>query len=496
MNKLFMRVTRILCAFLGVCAALPVWAGPSYGVFEDGFGAGWSSQPWGATVTTSSSYYFKGAKSAKVVFTTAMGVFKPVASGGFSTTGYKDLTFAVYNSSDADDLWLVAQTTGGTLGTYLRVADYSDRGAIPAGKWSWVRIPIAHLGLGSAPKLAFFSVASGKANATAYFDEVEFAASSILYEGVATSSGPGIQPWSWNVTISAPSRNDSNYWIKVTPNAPWGGVQFQHRVGGMVAGDYGAVAVRFRQEGTPIQQILHITLADSLGRAVGSTLLLAHRYVPDGIQFVQGEWYHLTIPMSDFGVDSYTEIGGVIIESNTALRFWIDDVRLVQKLNWVMGSVPKTVSGYVFGEHWLEGYCSTYRKLHVGNDYSDNAASGRAIYAASRGFVKEVPDMSSGGWGYAVILQHERGFTTSYLHLATPLVKAGDEVQRGTKLGTTTSLTMGSHLHFGARVTDYETSVSKVGALPEAACTIEGFLYPAFPAGFIDSEKMDWAGLP
>jgi murein DD-endopeptidase MepM/ murein hydrolase activator NlpD len=173
----------------------------------------------------------------------------------------------------------------------------------------------------------------------------------------------------------------------------------------------------------------------------------------------------------------------------------LDDVRLIQKLAWAIPGVTRSVTGYFFGEHWLNGYCSFHKKLHVGNDYTDNASEGRPIHATSRGFVKQIANQ--GGWGYAVILQHEDKFTTSYLHLNFPSVSVGQEVQRGTLLGTTKFLVDEagnhiSHLHFGMRVADFNNPVSQAGALPEAACTINGTLYPGFPAFFLDSQSMNW----
>jgi murein DD-endopeptidase MepM/ murein hydrolase activator NlpD len=475
-------------------------AGPSYEVFGETFGSGWSSQPWGATVTTATPpITFRGTKAAKVVYTTAMGVFKPVASAGFKTTGYKHLIFAVYNYSNADDLWLVAQTTGGTLGTYLRVADYTDIGGAYQGRWSWVRIPISHLGLGSTPTLSFFSVASGKANATAYFDDVGFAASSVLYEGINktnTSNGPGIQRWYWNGTISTPYLTDGSYYIKVTPTNSWAGVQFQQRVGDLVTTDYGSLAIRFRQEESLAYQRLHVTLTDRNGSAMGATVVLDQQYLPSTITFEAGSWYHVSIPMSHFGISS-PWLGGVVIESNSAYRFWIDDVRFVQKLSWMIPGVSRNVGGYRFGDHWLNGYCSTYRKLHTGNDYSDGTGGtgGHEVRTASRGFVKqkrEQFDDTGSSWGYAVVIQHENGLTTSSLHLNPPNVNVGDEVQRGTYLGTTKYLPSGPHLHFGVRLKDYDITFSQAGALPEMSCAIGSTTYPAFSDGFINSEHMDW----
>lgn len=500
MNKVKNGV-RAFCMLLLVFIPFSVFAGPSYSVFDESYGSGWSSQPWGATVTTTAPpVTFRGTKAAKVVYTTAMGVFKPVASAGFKTTGYKHLIFAVYNYSNADDLWLVAQTTGGTLGTYLRVADYADRGGVPQSMWSWVRIPVSALGLGSSPTLSFFSVASGKANATAYFDDVGFAASSVLYEGINSTNGslaPGIQRWSWNATIYAPSKNSGNYWFKVVTSVAWGGVQFQHRFGNLSTGDYGAVSIRFQTGDLYMSNQFALTLTDKNGYALGNTVYLNERYVPNTIPFDEGEWYHMTIPMSDFGISS-TSLGGVMIQTAVPARFWIDDVRFVQKLARPLLSEWTETS--VFGTLWEDEYCGsdvglpdlTNPKLHTGTDY--RAPSGTRVYASSRGFVKQSDAFTDSRWGRYIVLQHESGLATSSLH--TDLLaglKVGDEVQRGQQIGVTSSIAR-AHLHFGVRLQDvFGTGdyVAHAGSLTKKGCTINGAIYPAFSDRYIDSGWLD-----
>jgi Peptidase family M23 len=483
-------------------------AGPSYEAFGESLNAhGWSIQSWGSLISTQTTPVLRGSQSAMVIYTSAMGVFKPVASGGFNTSGYKHLTFAVYNSTNADDLWLVAETTGGQLGTYLRVADYADRWGTPAGKWTWVRIPISSLGLGSAPTLAYFSVASGKANATAYFDEVGFAASSILYEGLASNSAslhayaPGIQFWSWNVGRSY-YKSGTNYWLKATPTSStnWAGVQFQHRTGGVIASEYGAVSVRFMQAESPNLQTLYVSLANLSGAKIGTSRVLGSGYLPSIVEFQKGEWYDVAIPLSDFGVNSGTTIGGIIIETGSNIPFWIDDARLVQQLSRPLTTWRKNDP---FGSHWRKEYCKdaageddqTNPKVHVGTDYS--ASAGTFVYAASRGFVKQSDILTD--WGQYIVVQHESGMATSYLH--TDLLSnlsIGSEVQRGQHIGTSSYIT-GAHLHFGIRlqnvfgISDY---LARAGALTKKGCTIKTTVYPRFSDRFINPDRLDGLSIP
>ena len=480
--------TIFYAAFFLIFSPLTL-AAPTYDVFSEDFGTDWSSQPWGATVTvvkpTSLATVFKGTKSAKVEFTSSMGVFKAVAKGGFNTLGYKHLVFAVYNQSNANDLWLVAQNNNGVLGKYLKVADYADKWNLPQGKWSWVRIPIIDLGLSYDPTISFFSVASGKAGSVAYFDDVGFAASSVLYEGMKDSSyAPGIQLWSWNGIITEYSSS-----VVMTTTSSWGGMQFQHRVANLNTNDYGAVAIRIKTADLNKPNQFGVNLTDRNGSAIGKALILDKSRLPSLVDATKNDWFHFTIKMSEFGVSSSTPVGGLIIWAAEPTKFQIDDVRFVQKLSWVM-DVARSIND-LYGSHWQSEFCDSpnyYRKLHNGIDYA--AAGGQKVYSTSRGVVRQVHNQS-GGWGYVVVIQHESGFTTSYLHLDTPSVTPDSEVQKGALLGKTAAIAK-PHLHFGLRVADYDEINSQAGMMPEKPCTINGINYPAFPANFLDSKQIDW----
>lgn len=486
-------VVNTFCILLLFVSTLSISAGPTYDVFSEGFGAGWTSQPWGATVTEiSPTNPFKGKSVAQVEFTSSMGVFKPVATGGFSTLGYKHIIFAVFNYNNADDLWFVAQTTGGASGTYLKVADYADKWNLPQGKWSWVRIPVNKLGLGDNPTLSFFSVASGKAYSVAYFDDVGFAASSVIFEGAKDLSyAPGMQLWYWGGNITKTVIDSvGNYSIRMNTTSAWGGVQFQHRVGNLKTTDYGAVSVRIKTADLYKANLFSVYLTDVTGKTIGVPIALNFSRLPSTVDVAQNNWFHFTIKMSDFAVSS-SSIGGVIIQAVEPTIFYVDDVRFVQKFNWAM-DVARSVTGFEFGAVWLNKYCDATKnnpRLHTGNDYSDgaNVNFGTSVYAVSRGVVKDV--LIQDGWGQAVIIQHESGLTTSYLHLDTVSVSKGSEIRRGMLLGKTTALDSGSHLHFGVRTFEYDLAVSQAGALFKNVCGADDKIFSNY---FIDSERMDW----
>ncbi|HNY04459.1 MAG TPA: M23 family metallopeptidase [Candidatus Woesebacteria bacterium] len=78
-------------------------------------------------------------------------------------------------------------------------------------------------------------------------------------------------------------------------------------------------------------------------------------------------------------------------------------------------------------------------------------ASNPPVVAAATGSVVQA-GWNVGGYGYYVVVDHGNGFQTLYAHLLNNsiVVKAGDKVSQGQKLGTmgSTGRSTGTHLHF------------------------------------------------
>ncbi|MBP6989697.1 M23 family metallopeptidase [Candidatus Shapirobacteria bacterium] len=78
-------------------------------------------------------------------------------------------------------------------------------------------------------------------------------------------------------------------------------------------------------------------------------------------------------------------------------------------------------------------------------------ASNPAVVAAATGSVV-LAGWNAGGYGNCVVVDHGNGFQTLYAHLLNNsiVVKAGDKVSQGQKLGTmgSTGRSTGTHLHF------------------------------------------------
>lgn len=118
---------------------------------------------------------------------------------------------------------------------------------------------------------------------------------------------------------------------------------------------------------------------------------------------------------------------------------------------------PKSKAGFsrpVFNPYLItQGYGKTnfsynYKGgLHNGIDFV--AKGDKSILAAGAGKVI-TGNMGYYGYGRWVAIDHENGLVTLYGHMSSVVVKNGDEVERGDKIGVmgTTGFSTGPHLHF------------------------------------------------
>jgi murein DD-endopeptidase MepM/ murein hydrolase activator NlpD len=83
-------------------------------------------------------------------------------------------------------------------------------------------------------------------------------------------------------------------------------------------------------------------------------------------------------------------------------------------------------------------YDLTYQPVYA-------AAAGKVLFAAL-----EYPDAPDHGYGNMVMIDHHNGYVTLYGHFSKLLVKVGQKVKRGQKIGIsgTTGHSTGPHLHF------------------------------------------------
>jgi len=93
-----------------------------------------------------------------------------------------------------------------------------------------------------------------------------------------------------------------------------------------------------------------------------------------------------------------------------------------------------------------QGYWARHKAIDIG------APNGRAVLASDAGYVAEV-GWSKYGYGNYIVIDHGNGFQTLYAHLSAVLVRGGQSVGKGARIGSvgSTGRSTGSHLHFEIR---------------------------------------------
>ena len=86
------------------------------------------------------------------------------------------------------------------------------------------------------------------------------------------------------------------------------------------------------------------------------------------------------------------------------------------------------------------------REFHYGLDIT--TPTGTPVFVTADGVVGK--SGYQGGYGYVVEVDHGYGYSTLYAHLSKILVRSGEAVKRGQKIGEvgTTGRTTGPHLHY------------------------------------------------
>ena len=107
----------------------------------------------------------------------------------------------------------------------------------------------------------------------------------------------------------------------------------------------------------------------------------------------------------------------------------------------------KHLSGYGIRLHPVH----KVKKFHKGIDFT--APTGTAIQATGNGKVIRV-EKKKRGYGHNVVIDHGYGYTTLYAHMKTILVKKGEKVTKGQKIGEigSTGTSTAPHLHYEVRI--------------------------------------------
>ncbi len=113
-------------------------------------------------------------------------------------------------------------------------------------------------------------------------------------------------------------------------------------------------------------------------------------------------------------------------------------------------SLKPVLDGFVSSNYGMRRHPILKRvRHHDGMDFS--ARRGTPVYASADGHVAYVG--YAGGYGKVVKINHKYGYETFYGHLDKYVVRKGQEIKRGQKLGEvgSTGLSTSSHLHYEVR---------------------------------------------
>lgn len=135
---------------------------------------------------------------------------------------------------------------------------------------------------------------------------------------------------------------------------------------------------------------------------------------------------------------------------------------------WEPVNEGRVSSGFGFRRHPIS------RRLgaHEGTDFV--TSGDRTVRASGGGVVRFAA--RKGGFGKLVVVEHDHGFETRYAHLARFVVRPGQRVSAGQKLGVmgSTGYSTGVHLHFELRFRDRPLDAEKALKLVRNAPALLG----------------------
>lgn len=155
--------------------------------------------------------------------------------------------------------------------------------------------------------------------------------------------------------------------------------------------------------------------------------------------------------------EKYSNIVSDLEKQRKAIEDEIEQLDAARAGKIDLSSIPNFSSGVlgypVKNPHNSQKYGKTtftkWYTFHNGMDFAD--AVGTPILAAEDGKVVGMGDEGKYAYGKWVAIEHKNGLTTLYGHMSKQLVKNGEKVDRGEKIGLmgSTGYSTGSHVHFG-----------------------------------------------
>lgn len=153
--------------------------------------------------------------------------------------------------------------------------------------------------------------------------------------------------------------------------------------------------------------------------------------------------------------------------SNIKQNMTAERMKQIEKLNGVLGTIDtKCTMSFKpfirpvksermtahFGDKRVYRYTNgkSESSFHYGHDYG--VPEKTDVFACGDGLVVMAENRISTGW--SIVIEHLPGLYSLYYHLSEPLVKVGDKVSQGNKIGLSgsTGLATGPHLHWEVRL--------------------------------------------
>lgn len=125
-----------------------------------------------------------------------------------------------------------------------------------------------------------------------------------------------------------------------------------------------------------------------------------------------------------------------------------EHVSLTRRIPAIWPIDVRKFTGRISNYGWRTHPILKTRKFHPGFDLS--CKNNTEVIATADGVVRYVRNGWNGGYGNEIVLNHGMGYQTRFAHLNKQLVRVGDVVKRGDKIGLagSTGRSTGTHLHY------------------------------------------------
>jgi len=470
------------------CAMPPKLENPIV-IYGDSTNPTFSENIWGATVTTTSNAN-SGNNALEVEFETEWSGIEFNSFVSYEPNSIGAVQLAIKGSMSGHNVRIyLLDKYGKKLGLDVALSDYLVSGFTPDWQVAWVPIPDMLMTASVIGGVGIQSEIPG----VIWVDDIKFVAPEpkeliTLYSEQLHGKLHG---WLNYLSVDTKTPFAGGSAIEMKVDSSWGGLTIRSNRT-ISENDFGAITFAVKTDTNNLD--LYVYAVNEDGGRIGLTQpvseFLYGGAVPENWQVA---WIpiHTLIPHPVQGPFVFHGIG---IEATMPGTVWLDEVKVVEKLRWMLPEYSASISSS-FGSLWSTGTCAdgTGQLLHTGSDYRTNQESGGRVNAAHAGTVRFVATDATWG-GYVVVESIGKAFHTSYLHVV-PSVSVGDSVSVGSKIGVIAdqSANGGNHLHFQLRVQDYNQTLALRGRLPSKACNVGfSFIEPKFPEAFVNSILVDW----